>query len=74
MTQKEFDAGNDGLHIPLTCENHPDLRWSCKKVALTLDDSGKLRYNGRRNVFFAGPLGERECSCPIEKLYAVLEG
>lgn len=30
MTKKEFDEGYDGLHVPLTCEDHPDLRWSCK--------------------------------------------
>lgn len=33
----------------LTCKNHPDLRWSCKDLAIT---NGK--YNGSRNIFFGG--------------------
>ncbi len=67
-------------HVILTCENHPELRWSTKEIAVT---NGK--YNGCRNIFFNGiPSGKgmffdgsglnctelkdgqivRECSCP----------
>ena len=36
-------------HVTLTCRNHPDLRWSCKEIAIT-----NGRYNGQRNIFFDG--------------------
>ena len=72
-------------HILMTCENHRDLRWNCKSIAVT--DSG--RYNQSRNIFFRGRAmadgsiqeivtlesGERmvirECSCPGSALIAV---
>ena len=68
----------------LTCKNHPNLRWSCKDIAIT--DGG---YNGMRNIFFKGtPSGRgmysdgsgldctefvgdkliRECSCSANLL------
>lgn len=37
-------------HVRMTCLNHPDLRWSCKAIAVTADG----RYNGLRNIFFLG--------------------
>ncbi len=41
-------------HVILTCENHPELRWSTKEIAVT-----NGRYNGQRNIFFKGvPTGE----------------
>lgn len=36
-------------HVILTCKNHPDLRWSCKEIAVT-----NGQYNGSRNIFFLG--------------------
>lgn len=36
-------------HVILTCENHRDLRWSTKEIAVT-----NGRYNGQRNIFFLG--------------------
>lgn len=36
-------------HVILTCENHLNLRWSCKEIAVT---NGK--YNGSRLIFFNG--------------------
>ena len=74
MTRAEFDAGHDGLHVPLTCEEHPNLRWSCKKIAITFDKDGVGRYNNRRHIFYSGrAVEEPECSCPIEKLKLILE-
>lgn len=74
MTQSEFDAGHDGMHVPLTCENHPDLRWSCKKISVNLPDaSGKMRYNQMRNIFFS-TTDKPECDCPVSKLYVMVEG
>jgi len=36
-------------HVILTCENHRDLRWSCKEIAVT-----DGRYNGQRSLFYLG--------------------
>ena len=70
------------MHKSLTCENHPNLRWSCKDIAIT--DDG--RYNGMRNIFFFGGLRSdgsisiydpetntvfAECDCPCSKLIAL---
>lgn len=39
----------------LTCKNHPNLRWSCKDIAVS--ESGT--YNGTRSIFFNGePTGK----------------
>jgi len=39
----------------LTCKNHPNLRWSCKDIAVNSDGS----YNGARDIFFNGePTGK----------------
>lgn len=57
-------------HIPMTCENHPTLRWSCKSIAVT--PTG--RYNGARNIFYNGD-GESyppECDCPASALIAAI--
>jgi hypothetical protein len=37
-------------HRILTCENHPDLRWSTKEIAW----SEGVGYNGCRTLFFDG--------------------
>jgi len=37
-------------HVILTCKNHPNLRWSCKEIAVNKNGS----YNGERNLFFNG--------------------
>lgn len=76
MTKTEFAAGHDGLHVPLTCEDHPEKRWSVKKISLSPDKDGKLRWNGSRSIFYKGhsdPNMGMECSCPVGKLYALLE-
>lgn len=72
MTRAEFDAGYDGLHVPLTCENHPELRWSCKRIAISFDKDGKGRYNQCRSIFFFTK-NARECDCPADKLILILE-
>lgn len=42
-------------HAILTCKNHPNLRWSCKEIAVNKDGS----YNGSRGIYFDGePTGE----------------
>jgi len=82
MTREEFDAGYDGLHVPLTCENHPNMRWSCKKIAISFDKDGVGRYNQQRSIFFSGVLDEngkyddtqyKECNCPASNLRLILE-
>lgn len=71
-------------HVILMCEDHPDLRWSCKEIAVS-----NGRYNGTRNIFFNGyasgrmyddmsgmyhdfeprdGVSPRECDCPASKL------
>lgn len=72
ITREQFNAGHAGMHVHLTCENHPDLEWSCKKIALSQDKDGKLRYNGSRNIFFVTD-DKPECSCPSSKLYALVQ-
>lgn len=52
--------------VKLTCINHPELRWSCKGIAVT---DGK--YNGSRNIFFLPSMnapGTEECDCPSADL------
>jgi hypothetical protein len=73
VTRAEFDASHDGLHVPLACEDHPDLRWSCKKVAISFDEQGVGRYNGRRNIFFSSKYPAQECGCSSGKLRLILE-
>lgn len=81
MTRQEFDAGYDGMHVPLTCENHPDLRWSCKRIAISFDKDGIGRYNQQRSIFFVGELKKgggytdryEECECPTSKLKLIFE-
>jgi hypothetical protein len=72
MTREEFDAGYDGLHVPMECEDHPGQPWHCKKIAISFDKDGIGRYNGSRHMFFTGE-GE-PCKCPGTKLRLVLEG
>lgn len=38
------DSAPYGQHIPLTCENHPELRWHTKNISPI----------GARSIFFAG--------------------
>lgn len=54
------------LHVELMCENHPNLRWHCKSIAV--NENG--RYNHSRNIFFNGAnsMGVYECNCPASKL------
>lgn len=58
-----------GEHIPLTCENHPDLRWSTKNI-------GGI---GSRSIFFSSAWGVKptepmpvECSCKARSLKVVV--
>jgi hypothetical protein len=58
-----------GDHVALTCENHPNLRWSTKNI-------GGI---GMRNIFFSSNWREEgderpydiECSCPAGLLHPV---
>jgi hypothetical protein len=56
-------------HVTLTCKNHPDLRWSCKEIAVNRQG----QYNGARSIFYNGRLRTdggkgyeyvTECPCP----------
>ena len=47
----------DGQHVSLHCENHPELHWHCKIIAVSRNG----RYNGMRNIFQAQ---DYECPCP----------
>lgn len=63
-------------HLRLTCVNHPELRWMCKEIAVTLSaNGGRGGYNGSRNIFFLGApsLGKEEwqieeCKCSAADL------
>lgn len=70
-------------HAILTCRNHPDLRWSCKTIAVTGANPGDpADYTGERRLFFDGratggmhPSGvgvqtafAPECACPTGDL------
>jgi hypothetical protein len=72
VTRKEFDEGIDGTMVPLSCEEHPGLSWSCKKVAISFDKDGVGRYNGQRNIFFS-TTDQQECECTSSKLRLILE-
>jgi hypothetical protein len=50
-----------GRHIPLTCENHPHLRWSTKNID----------YIGARSIFYFG--SEPECKCSARFLRPLRE-
>ena len=60
-------------HVYLTCEDHPDLYWSCKNIALSEDAEGNMRYNGSRSIFFCHHLtpGRDECPCHHSKLVGI---
>lgn len=81
MTRQEFDEAFDGQHVELACEDHPHMRWSCKRIALSEDAGGKFRWNGSRHLFFKGvndghetkPSIGPECDCSWTKLFAVIE-
>lgn len=49
-------------HVTLTCINHPELRWSCKEIAV----NSIGQYNGMRHIFFNGP--GPECPCKADAL------
>ncbi len=50
-----------GEHIPLTCKNHPDLRWSTKNIL----------HIGARTIFYDHEMTEPECDCPLSDLVVV---
>ncbi len=58
-------------HVYFTCEDHPELRWTCKNIAVGPDKNGDIRYNGSRNIFFASDPPARECDCPSSKLIGI---
>lgn len=51
----------EGAHIPLTCKNHPELRWFTKNID----------YIGARSIFFDGDWNTKECDCSINDLQVV---
>jgi hypothetical protein len=77
MTLKEFNSLIDGHHVELHCEDHPNLRWSCKRIAVTVDQNGKGRYNHGRNLFYKGSVPaepyQGECDCTTDKLVLVFD-
>lgn len=51
-------------HVTLTCINHPNLRWSCKEIAV----NSIGQYNGARNIFFCGTVEKKDADiAAIEK-------
>lgn len=50
-----------GVHIPLTCVNHPHLRWSTKNIAPIGCRTIYFNLYGVRDM---GP----ECNCPASDL------
>lgn len=60
---KIVDTALYGEHIPLTCKNHPNLRWSTKNIERI----------GARSIFFtSGRAGTvDECQCPASDLIPV---
>lgn len=46
-----------GEHIPLTCKNHPELRWSTKNIGALREDGSPMLA---RNIFFFGVATEKE--------------
>lgn len=58
-------------HVDFVCENHPELRWTAKSIAASVDSCGDVRYNGTRNIFFASDYPAKECDCPSSKLVGV---
>lgn len=49
-----------GVHIDLTCRNHPHLRWFTKNID----------YIGARSIFHDRDYGP-ECDCPLRDLVPV---
>ena len=59
------DAYKYGEHIPLTCKNHRDKRWSTKNID----------FIGARTIFYnlySDPNLGPECDCPHSCLEVVL--
>lgn len=64
-------------HVTLTCEDHPNLRWGCKEIAV--GPTG--RFWGGRTLFFHGDPDQPhydspwpnvdECPCDVRKLIAL---
>ena len=48
-----------GTHVGLHCENHPDMTYNCKVIAV--DKNG--RYNGIRTLFGPHDNSKPECLC-----------
>lgn len=58
------------VHVTMKCENHPDLRWSCKSIAV----SSEGRYNEARSIFYQGHVDGSyppECPCKGSSLIVV---
>jgi hypothetical protein len=53
-------------HVSLTCINHPDLRWTCKAIAVSPYGNTEGAYNGVRHIFFNSRA--IECACPAKDL------
>lgn len=61
MTMTAIDKTRpEGAHIPLTCINHPDMRWFTKNID----------YIGARSIFFDS-FTDKECDCSISDLRVV---
>lgn len=62
----------EGQHIPLTCKNHPEKRWSTKNIGQHNPETGQLSL--ARSLFynlFHDPEMGPECPCPISDLRVV---
>lgn len=55
-----------GVHIQLTCANHPELNWSTKNIGSQNAD----RIFLARKLFFDldGTSAHSECDCPMKDL------
>lgn len=59
MGNRIDDRYEYGRHIPLTCKNHPELRWSTKNI-------GNI---GQRSIFAI----TNECACSLADLRPLTE-
>ena len=65
MSDRIVEWAEYGAHIPLTCKNHPEKRWSTKNIGCI----------GMRTIFYNlhnSPMGP-ECDCPGGSLRPLTE-
>lgn len=65
MDERIITSAPYGVHIALTCKNHPNMFWNTKNIAPI----------GARSIFYSPQnikvAGENECACSIHDLIPV---